>query len=353
MRDCGWLFGVVVACFGGVVATTYAIKFHDSMMKGRPSIIPMLPRWISSFRGTIAMTTSWLLLRLCFAIADKAFSSFDMHFVEVVSAFLLTALAILAIVLLEQVAEKVEHDAHLQDADEFQFVAPPPPPKQPTFFESLTAPCSSCGSEDQPTQMQMMQMQEMQMRQMKRQEEMEAAAMQSKNLEKAIRSIIGSFALAVGLAWEHAFHAATHTIIETVPVPLLQDYKIITKSGVALLSFCLMLPAWLKYIVPKAHMSVSKFTQLMQAERAFAPPPTASLSTDGDGNPFGQMFGAMGKAMPFKMPKLPGQFKVPKLKLPGQLKMPKLPGQFRLPGQNGMFPMPGQFQNQQQMRAPW
>lgn len=261
------------------------------------------------------MSTSWLLLRLCMASADKMFSGFSMHFVEVVSAFLLTGLAIAAILFLEQLAEKVEEASHEQSTVEPEYFRPqPPPPPPPTVFEVLSSGCSSCVAHDEP-EMETMPVQGQEMHRPQH----SAADAHTKNLEKAIRSIISSFALAVGLAWEHAFHAATHTIIGSVPVPFFRTYTLTTKTGVAMLSFALMLPAWLKYLVPKAHLSVSGFRTLMATEAYIAPRPTVSSQSNND---MKKMFDALRDHVPVNFPaKLPGQLKMPDmhmLQIPGR-----------------------------------
>jgi len=287
--DMAWLSGIVLLCFGGVVATTYAIKLHDVMMTGKRPVIPMLQRWVGSFRSTIAMSTSWLLLRLCTATANRLFVGFSMHFIEVVNAFILTALAIVAIIFLDQLADKIDEDAPKEAKAQPMYVEPPPPPPPPTFYESLTA-CTSCPPTREP-EMMMQDMRGMRMQQTHQTHQMHqmhqmhhrpsvtdvaaTSLMETKNLEKAIRSIIGSFALAVGLGWENSFHAATHTVVDTIPVQLFQDYKVITKTGIAVFSFLLMLPVWLRHIVPKAELPVTAFQTLMEAEANVRPAATA------------------------------------------------------------------------------
>jgi len=270
--EVAWLSGAVCTCFLGVIVTTYLIKFHERVRNagatGKSSESPVLERWVNNVRSTTAMSTSWLLLRLCSATAVRLFNNFDTHFLEVISAFLLTALAILAIILLDQLADKIQEqgdgsNAHTESARVVQETtwqkmsswlrAPQPPPPQ----EQGLPPDSALNSAASDIAASAVELGNTAVKNF----------METQNLEKAIRSIISSFALAVGLAWEHAFHAATHTVIETVPVDFLKDNKLISRTGVAALSFILMLPVWLKHIAPKAELHVTQFQQLMDKEK--------------------------------------------------------------------------------------
>jgi len=112
-----------------------------------------------------------------------------------------------------------------------------------------------------------------------------AAAMQERitkgvkasvNLEKAIRSIISSFALAVGLAWEGAFVVAMGTLVDAVPLPIIQQHLFIAQAVIAFVSFVLMLPVWLKHVSPKARMSVMAHGAVIDAESSAKRPSAAA-----------------------------------------------------------------------------
>mmetsp|Transcript_81842 Transcript_81842/g.229565 ORF Transcript_81842/g.229565 Transcript_81842/m.229565 type:complete len:475 (+) Transcript_81842:2-1426(+) len=263
--DMVMLVGAVVSCFLGVIVTTYAIKLHDTLSKGKR--YPMFERWVSTFRSTTAMSTSWLLLRLCFAVAVRLFPDFDLHFVEVISAFLLTALAICAIILLDQLADKIDSNEQPESN------AVPLPGPRTTLLDTMSSLCIVEPEAQRPAASRAMAPIPQSVATLDASPtlaDLSGAASQNllatKNLEKAIRSIISSFALAVGLAWEHAFHAATHTIIDTIPVAFLRENHLISKTVVAAMSFTLMLPVWSKHIQPKAEWHVEQFMDLMVAE---------------------------------------------------------------------------------------
>lgn len=73
------------------------------------------------------------------------------------------------------------------------------------------------------------------------------------NLEKFLRTVIDSFALLVGLLWELASDAAIETIIEGNVH--LSQHRVLSKIGIAVLMFCFVFTAWLKYVVPPAQKS--------------------------------------------------------------------------------------------------
>lgn len=73
------------------------------------------------------------------------------------------------------------------------------------------------------------------------------------NLEKLLRTVIDSFALLVGLLWELASDAAIETIIEGNDN--LDHHRVLSKVGIAVLMFCFVFTAWLKYVVPPAQKS--------------------------------------------------------------------------------------------------
>merc|ERR1719499_698351 len=59
------------------------------------------------------------------------------------------------------------------------------------------------------------------------------------NLEKAMRVLIEATSLAVGLSWEHAFHAALHTIV--LSQSLFANHKVLANFSMASFSCLLML----------------------------------------------------------------------------------------------------------------
>lgn len=65
--------------------------------------------------------------------------------------------------------------------------------------------------------------------------------------------MIDSFALLVGLLWELASDAAIETIIEGNDN--LDHHRVLSKVGIAVLMFCFVFTAWLKYVVPPAQKS--------------------------------------------------------------------------------------------------
>mmetsp|Transcript_101506 Transcript_101506/g.293746 ORF Transcript_101506/g.293746 Transcript_101506/m.293746 type:complete len:719 (-) Transcript_101506:129-2285(-) len=238
--------GAVGACVLAVIATTYVIKGCSQLQGARH---PMWKRAVESVRLTIAMSTSWLYLRLFLGISVKCFPV-SKHFGEVISAGMLTGWAIIVILALDMVADKIVEGE---------------PPNNNNNVDGLGSQSHSlpAGSEGVPEDRMTL------IRSSHRLDQSIAQATEllsdTKNLEKAVRSIILSVSLSVGLAWEHAFHAATATIIETNPY--LACLKKWSKTFIAAASFLLMLPVWWKFIAPKAKQSIGAFKKEVADER--------------------------------------------------------------------------------------
>uniref|UniRef100_A0A7S3MFD2 Uncharacterized protein n=1 Tax=Spumella elongata TaxID=89044 RepID=A0A7S3MFD2_9STRA len=85
-------------------------------------------------------------------------------------------------------------------------------------------------------------------------------------MERAIRVIIGAFALAVGLAWEKAFHASLEVVVESVEV--LASHYVYAQIAIAAVNSIIIMPPWLKFIVPNAKKTSKQHQELiMLAER--------------------------------------------------------------------------------------
>jgi len=72
------------------------------------------------------------------------------------------------------------------------------------------------------------------------------------HVEDALRNIIRSIAVFVGLSWEKAFDVAEHTVVDKVP--WFSQHRVISKVLLALLLCFFTLPGWYRYILPKALM---------------------------------------------------------------------------------------------------
>merc|ERR1719233_1778550 len=85
------------------------------------------------------------------------------------------------------------------------------------------------------------------------------------NMERAIRTVIGALALAVGLSWEKAFHAALTTVIETTPA--MKKHFVLSEGALAAANCLLIMPAWLMFVVPKAKRTPHDHHRLLDEER--------------------------------------------------------------------------------------
>lgn len=84
------------------------------------------------------------------------------------------------------------------------------------------------------------------------------------HLEKALRAVIASFGLLVGLSWEKAFDAAGEAIIEGVPFTASQP--VVAKVVMALILVIMVLPGWQAFIVPMAQKRWQEHEALMAME---------------------------------------------------------------------------------------
>jgi len=213
-----------------IVSITYARRYLDRKFNQAASN-PLSPysRLLSSVQIMVAMAMSWLALYLFFWITADLFPTIEHEFIEIISAAILTASAILGIMVMDKFADKV---------DEFEA----------TMQQEDVALNQVDDQEDDPV---------IRMTSSSISDDALKHALDLQNLEKALRMLIDGFALAVGLAWEKAFHAALETVVDTVEVS--KHHQVISRFAMAFLSSLLMLPIWLKFIVPMARRSVQEF----------------------------------------------------------------------------------------------
>lgn len=227
-----------------LVAMTYARKMVDSTVAEDMRSFAF-NRAIESMHIMIAMTMSWLALYLFYWISAAMFTTIGQGFLEIISAAILTACALMGIIVLDQVADKVvELTGDGEDGE--SHVSPElggaSKKGEATIQLIANKPASPVS------------------------EAIQMEAFDSSNLEKAIRSIIDSISLSVGLAWEHAFHAAFEVVIEENA--MLNEHRIFSKLGMATLSCWLMTPVWLKFIVPMAQKHWKQHQQMMLLARS-------------------------------------------------------------------------------------
>lgn len=79
--------------------------------------------------------------------------------------------------------------------------------------------------------------------------------------EHSLRKIIEALGLAVGLSWERAFHAAEETLIDGIPVA--HAHVVVSKALFATILLMVVFPAWLWYIIPKARLTEEDHQTIM------------------------------------------------------------------------------------------
>merc|ERR1712039_399485 len=208
-----------------LVAFTYWWRSLDSVSRegkeAKECPTSSYARTMSCVNIVLAMSMSWLSLKFFNCLTMTFFPDISEEFDEIVSAAILTGSAILGIIVLDCFADKVQEVAEEQ-AEQSAFV-----PGHPMLIMESRKPFHHVT-----------------------------------NLEKALRSIISSFALAVGLSWEKAFHAALSTIIETNSQ--MHRHYVISQGLLAFGNCALIMPVWLRFIVPMAKKSVQDHEAMME-----------------------------------------------------------------------------------------
>eukprot|EP00445_Apocalathium_hangoei_P052117 CAMPEP_0204019742 /NCGR_PEP_ID=MMETSP0360-20130528/28957_1 /ASSEMBLY_ACC=CAM_ASM_000342 /TAXON_ID=268821 /ORGANISM="Scrippsiella Hangoei, Strain SHTV-5" /LENGTH=662 /DNA_ID=CAMNT_0050962993 /DNA_START=37 /DNA_END=2025 /DNA_ORIENTATION=+ len=83
--------------------------------------------------------------------------------------------------------------------------------------------------------------------------------------EFMLRRIIEGLGLAVGISWEKAFHSSEESVIEGFVVT--RSHKVVSKLLFAILLVGVIFPAWLWYLVPKARMHWRDFQIAMETQK--------------------------------------------------------------------------------------
>mmetsp|Transcript_32224 Transcript_32224/g.90681 ORF Transcript_32224/g.90681 Transcript_32224/m.90681 type:complete len:689 (-) Transcript_32224:62-2128(-) len=83
--------------------------------------------------------------------------------------------------------------------------------------------------------------------------------------EFMLRRIIEGLGLAVGISWEKAFHSSEESVIEGFTVT--RAHKVVSKLLFAILLVGVIFPAWLWYLVPKARMHWRDFQIAMETQK--------------------------------------------------------------------------------------
>jgi len=74
----------------------------------------------------------------------------------------------------------------------------------------------------------------------------------SRNTEKALRTVIAGLGIVIGLSWEIAFNVAEETI--ALQMNVFKKHPVLMKNGVAMALVAFILPGWMKFIAPMSLM---------------------------------------------------------------------------------------------------
>jgi len=258
-----------LACILALVGVTYWRKFVEGKNQDKGFALTIQSRAVNSVQITVAMTMSWLALHWFFWMTAYWWPGVEHEFMEIISAAVLTVVSIVGILVLDKVADKtstepdkastdklIEPDGQEQTDESKESKRPMVESKDRSTSDPMcTSPSARSPSMDVANAI--ADMGDVGNQVMKE-------ALDLDNLEKALRVLIDALSLAVGLSWEHAFHAALHTIVMSNVV--MQKHQISANFIMAAASFLLMLPVWLKIIAKMANRPAKWFQDNMDAE---------------------------------------------------------------------------------------
>mmetsp|Transcript_24243 Transcript_24243/g.60545 ORF Transcript_24243/g.60545 Transcript_24243/m.60545 type:complete len:549 (-) Transcript_24243:162-1808(-) len=217
-----WMLLIAQLSFvGALIAFTFWRRGLDHGNHAADVPTSTYMRCMSSLNIVLAMSMSWLSLEFFKVFTMVLFPGISEEFDKIVSAAILTGCGIVGIMLLDRCADKVDEVAQEQAS------------QATSMHEHILM------SHPQ-------------------------TIVHVTNLERAIRSLINGFALAVGLSWEKAFHAALETVIETNTA--MHDHYVISQALLALGNCVLIMPVWLSFIVPMAKKSVRDHQAVMDLQ---------------------------------------------------------------------------------------
>jgi len=208
---------------------------EDAEPKSKDRIIKTLQNWL-------AMSMSWcLLLSAIWTVsACKFFTNSHMDFIF--GAFLVTALSVISVITLDHFADI------LGDSSEDQ-------------AKEAARKAELCAQSADPEASELL-----------------AGAAELGNMEQVLRMIIAALGLLVGLSWEKAFDMCHEAIIEGTPI--LEHHKVISKTFMAFSIAAIVIPAWLKYLVPMAKKQVEHHEAVMNLEKEQMKNPKAHAGLD-------------------------------------------------------------------------
>lgn len=194
-------------------------------------------RVVSFSQHLSAFIASWLLLKAFEWMMSIVFK--NMALGMMVNAFVVTLISIFAILILDRWADKLQKD-EVDQPTENPVVAGVDEEEQPSYTRDNSG--ASRGSREGSRHLHSTVVGVAQM--------FHGEALDKSNHARALRTIMEAFSFLTGLSWEKAFDSANATLV--VGVPSFSHHRVLSKVGISVSLVCLVLPAWLWYVVPKA-----------------------------------------------------------------------------------------------------
>jgi len=235
--DVKWMFLIFCIFLVLLVASTYGraiIQPHDIKTQDPTS---WYMRTVTGLQNFQAMSMSWCLLRIGNWMMSTYVQEHDM--VRVANAFVMSAISVVAVIILDKFADKFEEDSNSND--NCRRMATKAKTKHLSDFLDI----------NELTRLV--------------QVDLAKQAQSTTNLERALRTVISGFGLLVGICWERAFDVADETIIQGSEFT--RTHMVISRILTAALNALIVIPAWKRFIVPLAQKPFHEHQDMMNLER--------------------------------------------------------------------------------------
>lgn len=194
-------------------------------------------RVVKCSRGFFANGMSWCMLWVCTWSINEAHWFQDAHLYFVSTAFVLSAICVAVVIVLDKLADNLESRSGESTSMAGQVSSEADLDDHEIEKEEQTA----------QTYLKKLLMNE--------------TGKGLSNLNQSLRTVIHALGLVVGLSWEKAFDMAHEAIIEGSP---LEDHRVIAKGAMALGTFVFVIPAWQRYLLPMAKKQPMEIEALME-----------------------------------------------------------------------------------------
>lgn len=267
LRHIRTLLFAFVGSIVALVGTTYWRKLVEAKKKQEQEHehsthhLSAQVRAMNSVQITIAMTMSWLALHLATWSVNYVCPTVEERLTEIITAALITVFSIVGILIIDKFADNVPTRNPPHASNNSRDLQTNGTNKNKVVVVGAELP-RAAEARDRASSL------------LSAFEDAEALAQQVvgealnlRNLEQALRKLIDALSLAVGLSWEHAFHAALHTVVDSND--FLARHQVWSDFTIMMTSLIIMLPVWLGIIAKMANLPLKHFEDQIASAKVF------------------------------------------------------------------------------------